>query len=315
MISTQTGRVVQDFYTTGLTWSSTHLLDGENPVLFEAGFACAANLYARDLVSLLGNRQPAVLFLSHVHWDHCGAVSYLKDTFPALKIAASARAAEILKRPNAVRLMKELSRYAVPLVAAAVGLDQEQLNREPFRPFEVDIVLKDGQVIELAENMHVEVLATPGHTRDHLSYYIPERKILIGTEATGCMDRMGKIIPEFIVDYDAYMVSIAKLSTLPADVVCQGHHFIFVGEDEIKAFFTRSMTAAEQFKDHVFELLEKESGSIERVMGRIKAEDYDVNTAVKQPEKPYLLNLEARITHLAERWKSERPDRQGGRRL
>jgi glyoxylase-like metal-dependent hydrolase (beta-lactamase superfamily II) len=150
-------------------------------------------------------------------------------------------------------------------------------------------------------NLKVEVVFTPGHTRDQLSYYIPERKILIGTEATGCMDRTGTFIPEFLVDYDLYMASLRRLAALPTDVLCQGHHFVYVGEEEVKAFFEGSIKAAEDFRARVMELLHKHGGSVDPVVQQIKHEQYDTNPNVKQPEPAYLLNLTARVTHLSEK--------------
>ncbi len=242
-----------------------------------------------------------MLFLTHAHWDHTGSAAYLKQRFPSLKIAASARAAEIVKRPNALALMASLSEEVEPLVATVPGIASDQLLHRAFRPFEVDIVLRDKQVVELGSGLSVEVLATPGHTRDHLSYYVPERRILVATEASGGLDRAGNIITEFLVDFDLYVDSLRHLADLDAEVLCQGHHYVFIGKDEVKRFFARSIEEAERFKTRVFDLLDAESGSEERVVQRIKAEQWDTNTSVKQAEGAYLLNLRARIAHLARR--------------
>jgi len=48
-------------------------------------------------------------------------------------------------------------------------------------------------------------------------------------------------------------------------------------------------------------LLDMEGGSVERVVQLIKAKQYDTNTGIKQSEQAYLLNLTARVAHLAER--------------
>ncbi len=198
-----------------------------------------------------------------------------------------------------------LSEEVLPLVAEIPGIDTTLLLDHAFQPFGVDTVLSDGQVIELEEGLTVEVLATPGHTRDQLSYYIPEKRILVATEASGALDRAGNIITEFLVDYDAYLSSLKRLAALPVEVLCQGHHYVFVGRDEVERFFARSLSEAERFKDRVYELLRTEGGSVERVVQRIKAEQWDTNRGVKQTEGAYLLNLRARVGHLAERQKTK----------
>ncbi len=302
MLFAETGKVVEDFYVTGLRWSPVYLYAGAHPVLFEAGFACAAKLYGEDIRSVLGQRRPEILFLTHVHYDHCGATGYLKDTFRGIRVAASGHSAKILARPNAQRLIMNLSRLAVGLVAQADRVDGEDLVDEPFRPFGIDIELSGDSQISLGDTT-IQVISTPGHTRDQLSYYIPERKILIGTEATGCMDRTGAFIPEFLVDYDEYVASLRRLAALPSEVLCQGHHFVYVGRDEVQVFFDRSIKAAEDFRGRVMELLDEHAGSVEQVVQHIKGEQYDKNPHVKQPEQAYLLNLRARVTHLAGKWK------------
>lgn len=294
-----TGLVKDRFYISGSATYPVHLLDSLRPVLFEAGTTSVGKIYVDAIRSILGKRQPAILFLTHVHWDHCGAASYLKDAFPSLKIAASHEASEILKRQSAIELIAKLNRSATAIVASLPGVDPSMLTDEAFRPFNVDMELKDGQIIELEEGMTVEILATPGHTRDLLSFYLPQAKILIASEASGCLDSAGNIMTEFLSDYDAYLNSLQRLADLPAEVLCQGHRIVFVGREEVKAFFTRSVSEAIRFKERIYELLGEEGGSMDRVVGRIKAERYDIIKGIKQPEVPYLINLRAQVTHLA----------------
>ncbi|MBW2038427.1 MAG: MBL fold metallo-hydrolase [Deltaproteobacteria bacterium] len=297
MIFNRTGRVRDDFYVLGHPWSPVYLLDGWRPVLFEAGFCCLGRIYEEAIRAVLGRCRPEILFITHVHYDHCGATFYLKKVFPGLQVAASSIAAQIIERPNAQKLMRTLSQNVISLVT---GVDRTKLLNEPFEPFKVDMILSDGQVVELEEGLTVQVLATPGHTRDLLSYYIPEKKILIATEAAGCADLTGHIVTEFLVDYETYLAGLKRLAALEVEVLCQGHHFVFVGA-AVKDFFARSIESTERFRARVEELLRAERGSVERVVARIKAEEHDDKPLPKQPEKAYLLNLRARVNHLAER--------------
>jgi 2-aminobenzoylacetyl-CoA thioesterase len=295
------GQVTNGLYVCGIPWSPVYLLDGKRPVLIEAGFACTGRIAERMIRGVLAHREPELLFLTHVHWDHCGAAGHLRHSFPGLRIVTSKRAAQIMRRPNAIALMAELNHEVIPRVASIDGVDTSLLSDQPFLPFNVDTIVEDGQIIAPGSDVVIQVLATPGHTRDHVSYYLPDKKILVATEASGCLDRAGQMIPEFLVDYDAYLSSLKRLAALPVEILCQGHHFVFVGAKEVSDFFERSVREAEFFKKWVYELLDGEGGGVEQVVTRIKAEKYDGNPNVKQMEKAYLLNLRAQVTHLAAR--------------
>jgi len=299
MISSKTGHVSKGLYVCGISWSPVFLIEGSPPLIFETGFACAARLYEKELKEFSRGRQPHTIFLTHVHWDHCGATSHIRNVFPRIEVAASGRAAEIISRPSVQRRMTELGKSVIPVVATFDGVDSALLIDEPFRSFDVDVVLHDGQVIRVDEKTTVEVLATPGHTRDHLSYYIPERKILIGGEAAGCLEPSGSISVEFLADYDSYIASIKRLLAIPAEIFTQGHHYVFVGREAVRTFLEQSLKASEDFAARVEELLRSEGGSIERVVSLIKAREHDPKTGLKQPDDAYLLNLTAQVTHLA----------------
>jgi 2-aminobenzoylacetyl-CoA thioesterase len=298
LIISKTGLAADNLYINGFTWSPTYLVTAKTTVLFEAGFSCMGKLYEKDIRKVLGNQNPEFLFLTHVHYDHCGSASYFKKIFPNLKICASQRAHEIIQRKNAVGLMSSLSQYVIPLIAKLPEIQKEELLMGPFEPFDVDIVFNEECVINIDDELSIRVLATPGHTRDMLSYYIPEKKMLIATESAGCLGRNGRIVSEFLVDYNAYIKTLERFSALDVETFCPGHHFVFTGDD-VQGFFAKSFQTAESFKKHVDELLYREGGSIDKVIDTIKTEEYDTNPGIKQPERAYLLNLRAQITHLA----------------
>lgn len=276
------------------------LLDRPEPVIFDAGLSCAGKLYVEAIKSVLGDRQPSILFLTHSHWDHCGSASTLKAAFPEMKIAASALTADIVKRPNAQALIRRLNEAAQAEIRKIPKMEPYVVN-DPFIPFKVDIELRDGEVFDLGAGTTVQVFATPGHTQDHHSFFIPKDKILIAGEAAGVYYGPTTISPEFVSDYDAYLSSIQRLALLPTEVYCQGHMACMTGEKEISDYFKRSINETIRFRNRVDELLDEEAGSVERVIQRIKEEQFDNNKELKQPEVTYMLNLQARVAHLASR--------------
>ena len=112
------------------------------------------------------------------------------------------------------------------------------------------------------------------------------------------MDPTGYVFTEFLSDFDAYMTSLERLASLDVDILSQSHHQLFTGEDA-GSFFARSIDAALRFKSGVEMLLDRENGDIEKVVALVKAGEYDPKPDPKQPEPAYLINLEARVRHLA----------------
>ncbi|MHB8765547.1 MAG: MBL fold metallo-hydrolase [Deferrisomatales bacterium] len=297
MIFRDRGEVVPGFHALGSAHTPSYLLDGPRPALFDSGFTFLSDAYADHARQVLGGREPELLFLTHAHFDHCGGAGALRRAFPGLRIAASPQAAAILQRPRALELIRTLNAGARGL---AVHLGEGAPSLAEFEPFEVDLVLQDGDEVDLGDGVVVQVLATPGHTRDFLSYYVPSRKILIASEAVGCADASGQMIVEFVADYDDYLASIRRMSRLDVRVLCQGHLFVYVGDD-VPRFFERTLRETEQYRRWVEGLLDAEGGDVARVVAQVKAAQYDPIPQPKQPLDAYLLNTEARVRGLAAR--------------
>ncbi|MGE5379499.1 MAG: MBL fold metallo-hydrolase [Methylocystaceae bacterium] len=299
MISNKIGLIQNNLYKLGVPECPIYLLDGPEPVIVDAGISCGGKIYAEAIRSILGNRQPSLIFLTHVHWDHCGAVFYLKNQFPKMKVAASSLSVKILQRHNAVALIKKLNENMTTNIKSIPGINSTLLLEEPFSSFEVDVEIADNQELNLGEDTTIRVLATPGHTQDHTGYFIPQEKILFAGEAAGVYSGSGAISTEFMFSYDAYLASLRRMAFLDTEIFCQGHYHHFIGREEIRNFFDQSINETILFKDRVMELLAEEAGSIDKVVQRLKAEDYDVAPGPKQWETTYLINLEAKVAHLA----------------
>lgn len=301
MFVTTPGHIKDNFYWVGSANFPMFLWDGPVPALFEGGATYAGQAYVDSIRSILGDREPELIFVTHAHWDHCGAVFYLKRAFPSLKVVASPLAGEILKKQSAINLITVLNdeiRKAMK-VHPDSGVDPDQIIDEPFQAFEVDIELADGQVFDLGDGATVQVFSTPGHTRDHTSYFLPKGNILVGCETAGLLEWSGNISVEFAADYDDYIDSLRRVSSLLIDTYCQGHGLVMTDRKEVTWFLESSLQRALDHKVEIYQLLDEENGVQERVIQRMKAKHYDAIEGAKQPEITYTLNLTAQVRHLA----------------
>ncbi len=169
-----------------------YLLIGETPVLFDAGMTFMGPAYRKDLQALLGDvGKLCCLYLTHAHFDHCGAGPYLKRNIPGLKIGAHRLAAETLRKTSAVELIRSLSRDCEELYRT------ERRGTSPSLPW-TWTPLEDGARWTPAAAWAFRVIATPGHN--------PGFRLLLHPSAEGphhrrgcrVFDRNFTIQPEFL---------------------------------------------------------------------------------------------------------------------
>ena len=297
MIINRTGKIIDDLYMVGHPAMPVYLLDGEKPVIFDAGLTFLGGVYTDGIRAIIGKRELHYCFLSHSHFDHCGSVSVLKQNFPGLKVVASEKAKIVFGRPNAIKLMRNLTRAAEQL-AKHIGIELAEF--EKFEPFEVDLTVGDGDSLELSRDITVQVIETSGHTRDSLSYFIPRKKVLLCSEAAGIPDATGYVVSEALVDFDQYYESMQRLNTVKYDVLCLGHRQALIGQDAIN-YFKKSMADCRHFLILVETALGEEGGDVQKVITRVKASEYDTVPGPKQIEPAYLLNLEAKVKVIKKR--------------
>lgn len=301
MVVDQIGEIADGVHMLGHRAVPIFLVDGDRPALFDAGLAFLGPVYARQIRQVLGDRQPAWCFLTHSHFDHCGAAAYLKTRFPKMQVVCSEKAANIFDRPNAISLIFDLNRFAAGM-AVDFGVDPGDTI---FESFSVDATTEEGDCFEISPDLTVQVMETPGHTWDFLSYTVPQLKLLVASEALGTPDETGYIVTDCLVDYDVHYQSMRRLSTLDIETLCLGHVYSCTGSDA-RRHVAESLVQSRRFRDMVERYLETENGHIPAVMKLVKAIEWDGKSGLRQPEPAYVLNLEARINTIVRKWQATR---------
>ncbi len=291
MIVESRGEIAKGLCAIGKPELPAFLLIGERPALFDAGMTFMGPLYIEGLRTRLGDEQRLSRnFLTHSHFDHCGASPFLKRKIRRLQTGAHPLAAETFRKPGAVSLIRSLSEHF------------EKRNGDEdvaFDGLNVDLFLHDGMEMDLGGGLDFRVIATPGHTRDSVSFYIPKLRALIAGEAVGVYDRDRTIHPEFLSSYRDYLHSLDKLASLEPEVLMMAHYFTLTGP-EARSYVAKSIERTKAFRTRIEDFLHEQNGDRAAVVQRIFREDYLETGAILQEERPYRINLEAKVRAVAE---------------
>ena len=288
------GHIENGFYTLGHPSVPVYLMDGKFPALFDAGFTGLANAYVQAIKSVLGERRPAYLFITHAHWDHIGSAGIFKRIWPEMKIVASKESRKILLKPSVIERVISLNKEALKALEEWGMLPYSEVV---FESFEIDEILNPDESYGLDEDLTVQGFPSPGHTRDFVTYWIPKRRILIASEAVGCDNT-----PEFLVDYDIYIRDIQRFMAMNPRVLCTGHQLVLTGED-VQVYLKRAWEIAENYRKRVERFLE-DGKDVEEIVEAIKQWEWDPKPFPKQPLETYLMNTRQRVVVLKKRWEA-----------
>ncbi len=291
---TKTGKIVDDFYVVGNIDVPVYLLDCSAPVIFDSGFSTLRHHYQQDVRRVLGNRAPGFLFLTHSHWDHIGCASYFKELWPNMKIVGSSRISHVLNHRRALDQINDLNLDAIRTLE---GWGITDISRDPFEPFEIDIALDGEAELKINEDLTVQAIPTPGHTRDSFSYWIPSHSILVAGEAVICDG-----VCDFLVDIEAYLESLKRLKRLEVNVLCIGHRLVVTG-DEAKEYIELSIGHTKRYVEMVAQILRDVDFDVDKAVEKVKSVEWDPKPLPKQPEKPYLINTRIRVEKVQKQMK------------
>ncbi len=189
--------------------------DGKTSVLVDSGFAFTGDAVADRVREALGTRPLDYIFLTHSHYDHVLGAAYVLHAYPNARVVAGEYAAKIFAKDSAKALMRELDRK----FAATCGVADYPDRTDALR---VDIAVADGDVVE-AGDMKFVAVALPGHTKCSMGFYLPENRLLIGSETLGLYDGEKTLFPCFLVGLQMALDSIAKARTLAVDNLLLPH--------------------------------------------------------------------------------------------
>jgi glyoxylase-like metal-dependent hydrolase (beta-lactamase superfamily II) len=161
------------------------------------------------------------ILVSHDDIDHIGGLHRFRTLNPKVRIYASAIEAPSLSGAVKSERLDQAERMfdQMPEAYKPWALDFQESLRKIHR-VPVDVTLQDHAYI----GQDIEVVHTPGHTRGHLSFYLPAIRTLVASDAFVIENDVFDIAnPQFTLDLPAAIDSIRKISALDIETVICYH--------------------------------------------------------------------------------------------
>jgi glyoxylase-like metal-dependent hydrolase (beta-lactamase superfamily II) len=209
------------------------------------------------------------LVISHSHFDHCGAVPYLKRKFPHIRIVASAYSDKVFTREKAVNFIATADKYVIDRLG--LQSEYERLNLK-FDGIHVDRIIKESDVIDLGEGIAVHFLEVPGHTRCSIAAYVPKLKALFPADAvpTPTDDTEAIFFPGPQYDFGMYKQSMEKLVKLDVEILASEHYGVVTG-DRARQTLQAGLRQPERLKGLIIALY-KQAGNFDETVQKAAPE-------------------------------------------
>ncbi|MCP4367696.1 MAG: MBL fold metallo-hydrolase [Deltaproteobacteria bacterium] len=291
--------IVKGLYRLGGVRQPAFLAMGKfRTVQIDAGPAFMGPAYLNDIQQLLGEgRCPDNLFFTHFHFDHVGSAPYLCRHFPEMKLGGSRKLLNLFEQEKVMETVAMLNQGLVKKYDKEKDFLSQDLD---YSTLKIDCVLKNGDVIDLGGGLSIEVIATPGHTRDSLSFFIPHSRTMLTGEAAGIIPGDDFwVSPQFLSSYDDYILSIQRIREKKPKVIVMGHHQVV--QEVTEKFFDASLSDCIAFREKIEQYLKEEQMDQEKVVYRIKKEEYLSIRKGKQPEEAFLLNTRIQVKLIAKK--------------
>lgn len=165
-----------------------------------------------DFLGTLGHTPTELthILVTHADMDHVGSLAAIWAASSA-QIWASADSARLIDGGKSPRHMPRLVQWIIDTFMKYGAVAQDKIS-----------VFKDGDRLPFLGGL--QVLATPGHTLDHFSFFSPSTGVLLVGDALNTRDgRINLTPPRITADETAAKQSATRLLQLSPTVIACGH--------------------------------------------------------------------------------------------
>ncbi|MDF2635078.1 MAG: beta-lactamase domain protein [Pelosinus sp.] len=261
------------------------LIGEEKTALVDCGMAYCAPTLISNIKQVLGRRTLDYILISHSHYDHIGAIPYLREEWPNLKVLGAEYAKGILNRENALKDIRNLSVLAAKFYGAG---DIKEYGDDMLK---VDNNIFDGDSLDLG-GVIIKVIEAQGHTKCSLSFLV-NNETLFASESTGYKSKSGKVYPAFITSCSQAIDSINRSREINPRFIISPH-FGLVNQSDTLNYWEECILAVKETKDFILRLSEK-GYEEEQILIEYEEAFRDEESRLEQPSNAFRLNAQSMI--------------------
>ena len=196
--------------------------NGMENVIFDSGMPNSSDEILKSLRKIgINPDSTRYILLTHRHIDHAGGSATLLDALHKASVGIHPFSAKHLANPSKIY---EGGRELFGNFATRMG----QVQNSSIK------TLQDGEEISVGQEV-VKAIHSPGHTSDHISYYIPsKRTIFCGDVVGSCYTQTKKASPTCIYpsfNYTEYKTTIERIRSIDFETIVFSHFGVAIGKD------------------------------------------------------------------------------------
>ncbi len=269
------GKITDSLDFLGTRKTCLYLLKGGKAMIIGGGMSYIAPSLERQFAGMdFDLSRIKYLVIPHSHFDHCGAVPYLKRKFPWVQIVASEYCQQVFSKEKALDFIATINKEMIE----KLGLENEyeRLNLQ-FDGIQVDQVAAEGDIINLGDGIEAHFIEAPGHTRCSIALYIPALEAMFPSDSAPFPIDDGSELsyPSAQYDFSLYMESLRKLAAYEVEICAFDHHGVFIA-DQAKSILQQGLEQTERFKNYLMEQYQK-TGNLDKIAQTLATEAAEKN--------------------------------------
>ena len=261
-----------------------YIVKGEKNFLIDCSITARAIGIHKTISKILKGEKIDSVLLTHSHYDHTGACSYLQNIYN-FDIYGSYKTVELLKKEKVIDFIDKMNQDFKKLLK-----DNSKTKCDMLKNLKS---VKQGDRIKIDNSSYFEILDTPGHTKCSISFLLQPDKILFPGDSVGVIERNGNIKPLFLSSYKEYEKSLNKLIKIEPNILAFCHNKYIKGKDKIKNFLELSLKSTKELKDEILKKLKKDR-DFDKIAQEIFKKEFSM-PFVMGPHKAIMINLKAMV--------------------